>query len=79
MGRRPWATPEQTQFLLSYTVNLEREKKGRGLGPYYNTVSEEFIKKWPVVPWEDELKQADPKAAAEERRRKVRCHVFPCG
>ena len=77
MGRRPWATPEQTEFLLSHTSNLEREKNGAGLEPYYNRVFKEFIAKWPVSPTEDELKEENPQSSAEDRRKNVRLRVFP--
>ena len=67
MGRPPWATPEQIEFLGSFLPNMDREKEGNGLTQYYQRISLEFLKKWPAEPTNEErLKAAsNPKKLQE--------------
>ena len=79
MGRPPWATPEQTEFLGSFLQNLDREKEGNGLKQYYQRISSQFLEKWPAEPTNEERKAvSDPQKLqelAEARRTKV-SHCF---
>ena len=50
MGRPPWATPEQTQFLDSCMPHLEQAKNGNGLKDFYDCTTHDFLQKWPVKP-----------------------------
>jgi hypothetical protein len=50
MGRRPWATAEQLQFLHSKVPELARAKATTGLNNFYIGVSQEFRTKWKLEP-----------------------------
>lgn len=53
MGRRPWATPDQLEYLKSWLPHLPRAKETIGLQTLYKQVYEGFIVKWqpdPAVP-----------------------------
>ena len=79
MGRPPWATPEQTEYLESFLPNLDREKEGNGLTAHYDYISSEFLKKWPAEPTNEDRKDTSdlrkPQQLAEARRKKV-SHCF---
>ena len=76
MGRPPWASPEQIEYLETFVPNLEAEKRGNGLKPYYDRISAEFKKRWPTEPTDKERKAAEnPQEAqrsADNRRTSVR-------
>jgi len=60
MGRRPWATSDQTKFLESHVPNLDREKqKESGLKGYYDRISLDFLQKWPAKPTDEEREKTD--------------------
>lgn len=79
MGRPPWATSDQVEFLESFVPNLDREKKGNGLTPYYNQISQAFLQQWPVEPSTEERNSTTDEAKRQEiadaRRTKV-SHCF---
>lgn len=79
MGRRPWATPEQTKFLQDYLPHLEKEKGDCTLTDVYAKVAAKFIEKWPSpLPLGDEFKDYTPdqlKAEADIFRGRVSFHV----
>jgi len=50
MGRLPWATPEQLEFLYSKVPDLARAKATSGLKLFYASVSKEFRVKWKLEP-----------------------------
>ena len=81
MGRPPWATPEQTEFLRGYTPNLNKEKEGNGLTAYYDRITMEFLKRWPARPTDEDRGAAadgkDPQSLANTRRKKVRLRFPP--
>ena len=58
MGRPPWATPEQLEFLKSWTEKLEQQKSGNGLKAYYNLIAHQFLEKWLVTPNDKDRKKA---------------------
>ena len=60
MGRRPWATPNQTEFLESYIPNLDHEKqKEGGLKNYYERISLDFLEKWPAKPTDEDREETN--------------------
>ena len=75
MGRRPWATPEQTGFLENYLLGLDRVKKEGTLKDHYNTIALDFLKIWPANPTDEDREKADNlskvQAIANERRANV--------
>lgn len=72
MGRPPWATPEQTEFLESKVPSLEKEKQNYGLKPFYVQVTKEFLKRWPSIPVPDgKSSDAKLKELADERKGEV--------
>jgi len=72
MGRKPWATPEQTVFLEAQLPDMEAEKANHGLRPFYARITREFIAQWasPIVPIPPERQREglELKAYADERR-----------
>ena len=85
MGRPPWATPEQLEFLESRTEKLEQQKSGNGLKAYYNLIAHQFLEKWPVTPNDEDQKKAvgglELQTVANARRTKVNSPRFssiPC-
>jgi hypothetical protein len=53
MGRRPWATPEQLEYLKTFIPRLEQAKTTSGLTTLYAKVYDGFLQKWsppPVIP-----------------------------
>ena len=74
MGQRPWATPEQTEFLKTHLPKLDEEKQNHGLKVFYSRVVAEFSKRWepPLLP-SDNDKQSFPaqlrKEAYDQRER----------
>ena len=53
MGRRSWATPEQLEFLRSYTHELPKAKAGTGQNVLYRHIAQDFLVLWepePVAP-----------------------------
>lgn len=83
MGRRPWATPEQLEFLKSYIPHLPHAKKTSGLQTLYAEVCDNFLKAWvpePIVPKPGITTSPDAlEAKAKERLLEVRtCFIdFP--
>ena len=79
MGRRPWATPEQTAFLESKLPLLDEEKENHGLTPFYARIAVQFIEHWasPIVPIPEERRaeNLDPQAYANERRGAVSQYI----
>ena len=51
MGRRPWATPEQLEFLHSYTNQLAEAKARTVLTALYATVAVKFQTHWKPEPY----------------------------
>ena len=84
VGRPPWTTPEQTDFLKTFVPRLEAEKKRIGLKAFYDQIAVEFQGRWPAEPTSKEkLLSSDPaklKAAAISRQVDVRrsfCLMLP--
>ena len=50
MGRHPWATPEQTEFLKTHLPKLDEEKQNHGLKAFYSRVAAEFSERWEPPP-----------------------------
>jgi hypothetical protein len=50
MGRRPWATPKQLEFLESYLPQLPDARGGIGLNVLYTRVAQEFLTRWEPEP-----------------------------
>jgi len=75
MGRKPWATPEQTAFLKTQLPFMDEEKEMHGLTPFYARVTIAFIEQWasPIVPIppKPQYEGLEPKAYADLRRGKV--------
>jgi hypothetical protein len=80
MGRNPWATPEQTAFLESFLDQLEKEKSGNSLKPFYEGIALDFLKRWKSPP----PPKLDPsiddpekiQVLADEYRKNVRSYKF---
>lgn len=82
MGRKPWTTPDQADFLAGFIDKLEDEKNGNGLKAFYAYVAQEFIRQWPSpIPQDiDRNKITDPaelKAISDERRIVVSSFSLP--
>jgi hypothetical protein len=78
MGRPPWTTPEQAEFLRGFVDRLDEEKSGNGLNVFYASVAQQFIQQWPspVPPDVDREKVTDPivlKELSDKRRSEVSC------
>ena len=75
MVRPRWASPEQYDFLQSFLLNLDQEKKGHGLTTHYDRVANRFLEKWPASPNDKDQEAAgekgDPQQFAVARRIKV--------
>lgn len=72
MGRRTWATSQQTEFLESFLERLEDEKGNHGLTAFYARITAEFIERWESPILQEDLNQgADSKRLADERRGRV--------
>ena len=80
MGRRPWATPEQTSFLEGYLATLERDKQDKSFKDIYATVAAKFIEKWTSpLPRGDKFEGWTParlKSCADDFRRKVSLYSY---
>ena len=50
MGRRPWATPEQLEYLNTFVCQLPRAKSTTRLKMLYAQVYEGFLKRWAPPP-----------------------------
>ena len=46
MGRRPWATPEQLEYLKGFIPMLQRAKSTTGLTTLYTQVYDGFLPQW---------------------------------
>jgi len=72
MGRKPWATPEQTVFLEAQLPNMDAEKANNGLTMFYARITREFITQWasPIVPipLKRQHEGLELKAYTDERR-----------
>lgn len=65
MGRRPWATPEQLEFLRSYLHELPQAKAGTGQNVLYARVAQDFLVRWEAEPVSP---HTAPDATASERK-----------
>jgi hypothetical protein len=77
MGRRPWATPEQLEYLKSWLPLLPRAKKTTGLQTAYVQAYEGFLMKWqphPVAPMPD-VSPEQLATKAKEQLLKVRIEL----
>jgi hypothetical protein len=80
MGRPPWASPEQLEFLEGFTPGLDEEKKKDGLRSHYDQIAQQFILKWPVTPTEEDRIKAGEKGDVQQEavKRQVKvCYSFP--
>ena len=82
MGRKPWTTPDQADFLAGFIDKLEDEKNGNGLKAFYAYITQEFIQQWasPIPQDTDTNKITDPaqlKAISDERRAAVSIFSLP--
>jgi len=68
MGRKPWATPPQLEFLHSRVPGLARAKKDGGLTKLYSSTAQEFFEKWGAEP----IVSANPNLSPKELERKAR-------
>lgn len=50
MGRRPWATATQLEFLESYLPQLPDARGGIGLNVLYTRIAQEFLTRWEPEP-----------------------------
>ena len=50
MGRRPWATATQREFLHSYVPGLPAAKLNPGLNIYYGQITQDFLERWELEP-----------------------------
>ena len=75
MGRPPWATSDQLEFLRSFVPQLDEEKAKNGLKQFYAKVTSQFAKKWPPPVLDDDRKgnksMAEAQASAYARRGRV--------
>ena len=81
MGRRPWATPEQLEYLKSWLPRLPHAKKTTGLQTVYSQAYTGFLAKWqpdPVVSVPDKSPE-ELAALAKKQLLNVRTklHYFP--
>lgn len=61
MGRRPWASPEQIEFLERHFATLERDKQDQPLTVIYARVTASFIQQWPSpLPRGDDFEGCTP-------------------
>ena len=70
MGRQPWATPAQLEYLRSWLPHLPRAKKTTSLQTAYIQAYEGFLVKWqpePIVPVPD----ASPEQLAARAKKKL--------
>jgi len=71
MGRSPWTTPEQAEYLEGFVSNLDRNKQSGTLKGEYDRIAVEFLKKWPVGPADEDDEETDDalelQAMADER------------
>jgi len=82
MGRRPWATKEQSDFLENFVPNLDREKGLNGLKAYYDQISVQFLQIWLSEPTNMDREKAAStgggvQAVANARRTGVCHHLSP--
>lgn len=75
VGRPPWTTPEQFEFLQQHLPDLDNEKATNGLTQFYARITRDFSVRWepPVVDKDvEESKDADDlKKLAYARRGRV--------
>jgi hypothetical protein len=76
MGRPPWATVEQLEFLNGWTAGLDEQKKKNTLKEHYDYIAQQFLHKWPATPTDKDRETAgeggNVQLAAVRRRTKVR-------
>ena len=65
MGRPPWTTPEQLEFLQGFVPRLDDEKDGNGLKPFYTSIAMEFVRRWPPAVYPSDLEESETPAAAK--------------
>ena len=80
MGRPPWASPEQIEFLTGYSLDLDGQKEHQGLTAHYDRVADRFMEKWPTIPTNEERQRVaseggDLQVIANTRRKRV--SLFP--
>lgn len=70
MGRTPWATLEQLDFLYSKVSQLSKAKGTIGQKAFYGKVAQEFLEKWePIIP-------TKPTASPEELKNEAISTVY---
>ena len=72
MGRPPWATAEQTEYLQNLVSRLDEEKQNHGLAAFYARTTTEFLKRWPSLLVPDGMKSDDElRSLADKQKGKV--------
>lgn len=78
VGRPPWTTPEQAEYLQQHLPKLDDEKANNGLTQLYARVTKDFSDIWdPPIVEKDRLaakNQDDLKKLAYDRRGRVSPH-----
>ena len=78
VGRPPWTTPEQFEYLQNLLPNLDSEKANNGLTQFYARVARDFSLKWepPIIKKDHEKTETEDglKKLAYERRGRVSQH-----
>lgn len=58
MGRRPFGTPEQMEFVRGFLPEMDQAKGETGLKAFYDDKADKFITKWKPKPKPEEIAEA---------------------